>query len=281
MKKIYSSALMAVLAFLCALNYCIFVFPNSFAPAGIDGICTMIQHVLHINMGYLSLLVNVPLLIAAFLVLNRDFAVKSAVFTLSFSLSMILLGYIDLSGFVYSSAISPVLAPVAAGVVRGILYAITLKYNGSAGGIDIISALIKHKNPHLNFMNILLGINTFIALCAYPVYGRTLDPVICSIVYAFVTSAMCNKLRNAQSETVQFEIFTQDPQSLCADIRNKLHLRATIIHANGASGQTTEVILCVVNKQSAPYLEELILRHPGCTVFKNTVSNSLAGVAYK
>ena len=36
-------------AFVCALNYILFIFPNKFAPAGLNGICTMIQLVWGIN----------------------------------------------------------------------------------------------------------------------------------------------------------------------------------------------------------------------------------------
>ena len=53
-KRILSYPAIAAIAFLAALNYVLFVFPNKFAPAGIDGICTMIQDALHVNIGYLS-----------------------------------------------------------------------------------------------------------------------------------------------------------------------------------------------------------------------------------
>ena len=39
-KKILEYLLLPIISFLSALNYAIFVFPNSFAPAGVDGICT-------------------------------------------------------------------------------------------------------------------------------------------------------------------------------------------------------------------------------------------------
>ncbi|MBR4150000.1 MAG: YitT family protein, partial [Firmicutes bacterium] len=55
----------AVLALVMAVNYNLFIFPNAFAPAGINGIATMIQYLFHISIGYLSLLINVPLLIMA------------------------------------------------------------------------------------------------------------------------------------------------------------------------------------------------------------------------
>ena len=45
---------LALIAVVMALNYAIFVFPNRFAPAGLDGLCTMVQDVLGVSMGYLS-----------------------------------------------------------------------------------------------------------------------------------------------------------------------------------------------------------------------------------
>jgi uncharacterized membrane-anchored protein YitT (DUF2179 family) len=46
MKKFISYAMVVLIALMMALNYQLFVFPNTFAPAGLNGIFTMIQHVL-------------------------------------------------------------------------------------------------------------------------------------------------------------------------------------------------------------------------------------------
>ncbi len=58
-----SYPLVAVYSFITALNFQIFIFPNNFAPSGVDGILTMIQKVSGINMGYFALLVNIPFII--------------------------------------------------------------------------------------------------------------------------------------------------------------------------------------------------------------------------
>jgi len=276
MKKLRELLAIAGLSFISALNYTLFVFPNRFAPSGVDGICTMLQDLLQVNMGYLAFLVNIPLIIGAFFILNRDFAIKSTLFVLIFSLSTVLLDRADLSGLRYSTGTSVVLAPLAAGTIRGILYAATLKLNGSAGGIDIISALIKHKNPYLDFMHIIFAINMLIALGSYFVYGMSFEPVICSILYAFVTSTVCNKLRAQGQEAVKFEIFTGDPQALCEAIENKLHEKPVLLEGNAAA-----IVSCTVSKKTAPYLEELILNCPECAVCKSTVSRSVAGLSYK
>ena len=277
-KKVFANLAIAILAFACAANYCLFVFPGRFAPAGVDGICTMIGDIFHINMGYFALLANIPLIICAFLFLNRDFAVKSTVFVLVFSVSVIFVKGIDLSAYYLPQGIFP---PIAGGVVRGMLYFATIKCNGSAGGIDILSALIKRKRPHLNLMTIIFMVNMGIACCSFFVYGMKLEPVICSILYAFITSAVCDKLRAMGTETVKFEIITRQPEELCQAITGRLHQKATILDAHGAySGDDTKMVLCVVKKKDAPYVEALILERGSCITFKSAVSDSIAGVTY-
>ena len=60
-----SYAITAGLACLMGVSYELFVFPNAFAPAGINGLATMLQYLLHVNIGYLSLLINLPLVLLA------------------------------------------------------------------------------------------------------------------------------------------------------------------------------------------------------------------------
>ena len=61
-RKILKTALiyLTIIAIACgmALCYQIFIFENSFAPAGINGIATMIQYKLHFSVAYMSLLIN-------------------------------------------------------------------------------------------------------------------------------------------------------------------------------------------------------------------------------
>jgi len=283
-KKLLSLLAIMILSALSALNYAIFIFPNNFAPAGIDGICTMIQDITNINIGYLSLIVNIPLIILTFFVLNRDFALKSATYIISFSISSILLSYIDLSSFRYTTntGSSIVLAPIVAGTVRGMLYYVTLKLNGSSGGVDIIAALVKNKKPFLDLLNTIFFFNMIVALCSYFVYGMKIEPVICSVLYSFITTSVNNNIRITSNENIKYEIITNGAEEFCAEISDKLHQAATIIDAHGAySGLDTKMVVCVVDKKNAPYIEDLILNHPDCVVFKSTVSNSISGITYK
>lgn len=284
LKKLTELIVVMMCAVLLAINYTIFIFPNSFAPAGIDGFCTMIQDMTNVSMGYLSLLVNVPLLILAYIFLNRDFAVKTAVFVLTMSVSLIVLKSMDISRFYYhtQNGTSLVLAPVVAGVIRGILYAVTLKLNASGGGVDLIAALFKIKKPYLDFMNIIFTLNMTVALCSYFVYDMKLEPVICSIIYSFLTSTTSKRIRTGENENVKFEIITPDCEILCERIINELNLSATVMDAQGAySKDDAKMVICVTEKNKVPYLENLILEFKNAVVFKSTVSNAVTGIQYK
>ena len=54
------------MAVLLAFNYYIFIITNHFAPAGLNGIATMVQYKTGFSISYMSLLINIPLSILAF-----------------------------------------------------------------------------------------------------------------------------------------------------------------------------------------------------------------------
>ncbi len=138
-----SYVITAGLACLMGVSYELFVFPNAFAPAGINGLATMLQYLLHVNIGYLSLLINLPLVLLAWKKVDRDFARKTLVFVLVFSAVTLVLGQMDLSAIAYDSGSSAILGPVAAGVVSGAVYGWVIRQNGSTGGTDIIAAWVR------------------------------------------------------------------------------------------------------------------------------------------
>ena len=89
MKKVLRYLAIMGVALLAAVNYEMFVFPNQFAPSGLNGIATMIQYLLHINVGYISLLVNVPLALLVFFKVDRKMALYSMLYVVTFSLLLL------------------------------------------------------------------------------------------------------------------------------------------------------------------------------------------------
>ena len=128
--------IIALTAVLLALNYQIFILQNAFAPTGINGLATMIQHLFHISVGYISLITNIPLAIFCFFTVGRHFSLKTLMSVVIFSITLLLMqnNIIDVSRFIYhtNDGRSTILAPIASGAVNGLVYGLSIRYGGRA-----------------------------------------------------------------------------------------------------------------------------------------------------
>ena len=186
----------AFVALVASVNYELFVFPNQFAPSGINGICTMIQYVTHISVGYLSLLVNIPLAIWCYVEVSKPMALRSMVYVVTFSLGLLILDRVDLSAFAYvtENGTSKILGPLVAGVIQGYVYSILIKASAYTGGTDFISAIVHKRHPNQPFFGMSFAINSVIAAASYFVYGYQMEPVILCILYTFMSTTVGDRL---------------------------------------------------------------------------------------
>lgn len=261
-----------------AFSYKLFIFPNQFAPAGVGGIATMVQHVFKFNAGYLNLLINLPILCVAWKLVNREFVIKTLLFTLCFSGGLMVLDLFDFSRFVYQTenGTSKILAPVAAAAVNGALYGFCLRCHGSSGGTDVVSFCIRHYHPEYNVTWITFTINAIIAGTSYFVYGYKFEPVICCIVYCFVVTMMGNKVLQGSKSALKFEIITQHPKKLADDLMKNLNRGVTLLSAEGGyTHEQKSLVICIVNKHQIADIQAIISKYPGSFAYITSVSETL------
>lgn len=262
-KKILTFLMIVCTAAVTALSYQLFVFPNNFAPSGVSGICTIIQHLTGFSVGYMSLLINIPLAIIVFFVVSRSMAVRSMVYSLVFSAGLLIFERIDLSAFAYTGVSAHVLGPLVAGVVMGTAYSMLVRVSATTGGIDFVAALIHKKHPETNMFWIIFTMNLCIAAVSYFVYGFNMEPVLLCILYSFTSSTVTDKLTKSGRSAIRFEIVTDYPQELYAAIREHLHHGVTLIPGKGMyRDRPVSVLICVINKSQIAPMNDLIRSFP-------------------
>ena len=264
-KKIWTYFVIALLAFIAAVNYELFIFPNSFAPSGINGICTMIQHVFGISVGYLSLLINVPLAIWCYIEVSRPIAMRSMVYVVTFSVALLVLDRVDLSAFAYATenGTSKILGPLVAGIIMGYCYNYLIRASAYSGGTDFISAIIHKRNPNKSVLGISFIMNTIVAIGSYFVYDFQMEPVILCIIYSFASSTVGERLTKSGREAIRFEIVTDHPGEISKEIISKTHHTTTVFPAKGMySGRETNVLICIVNKTQAASVSRIVRKYP-------------------
>ena len=273
--KYLTYAVIVVIALIAALNYEIFVFPNKFAPSGLNGICTMIQHVFGISVGYLSLVINIPLAVLVYIFVSKPLALRSMVYVVTFSVGILVLDHVDLSMFHYATetGTSTILGPLVAGIIFGYCYSVLVKCSAYSGGTDFIAALIHKRKPEQSTLWIIFSLNVVVALCSYFVYDYQIEPVILCIMYSFMSSTVTDSVARGSREAVRFEIITNYPNEIADEIILKLHHSATMIPAKGMYlGKDTSILYCVVNKSQISALSRIINSYPNTFAVMDSVS---------
>lgn len=293
MKKIknLSNYLFIVLAaILLAFTYQLFIVKNNFAPAGINGIATMIQYKTGFSIGYMSLIINVPLCILAYFFVNRDFAKKSLLFCLVYSFVYLGLQQMDFTGFQYDAGGHDTIYPVIiSGTLGGLVYGICARHNASTGGTDIISKYISVKKPYLNFFWVTLTLNAIVAIVSFFVYAKPgsagtmsydYKPVCLCIIYCFISTFLGNVIIQGSKQAYKFTVITTHADEICEEVLHTLHHGATKISAIGAyKNQKKDVLICVVNKHQIVDFQDILNKYDNTFSFVESVGNTFGNFA--
>lgn len=277
--KIASQYLAVVaIAILSAMVYRIFVSENSFAPSGLIGFATMVQYVFGFEVGLLSLIVNLPMLVIAFFVLGRSYSLRTMTFTIVFSAALVVLGQMDLGPIVYraSDTGEAILAAIAGGLFDGAIYAFVVKMGGSTGGTDIVGAFVNHKYPEFDTVWIIFAINVAVAVVSFFVYGMEYRPVILCAVYVFVNGKVSDSLLKGARKAAKFEVITTHPEELSKELMHTLHHGCTVISVKGMyTGADKFLVVCVVNPRQVTDFEQIIQKYDNTFAFISTVNGTV------
>ena len=273
LKKTTSYLLVILIAGMMALNYQLFVFPNSFAPAGLNGIFTMIQHVFGFKLSHTRIILNVPLAIVVYFTVSKTNALRSLTYTLAFSGFLMLLDKVDLSAFVYSTTVSTLLGPAVAGLITGFGGYYMHKIGACYGGTEFIAKLIHKKKPNFNFFSIIFALNVMVAIASYFVYDYKIEPVLLCIIYSYASSSVRDNMNRKHQSAVRCEIITESADELGRDIIEKLHHSATVLPGKGLySGKEKTVLVCIVNQSQVTELTKVVSQYPGSFVIVSHVN---------
>lgn len=238
---------------LSAVGLYTFVNPANFAPSGIDGIALMSQQLFGVNMGYVSLAINIPLLIIAWFFINKKYVVYTFAFTVISSVMLIVMDKVNM--YEYVSLNNTWISVFASGILLGTRTALMIKIGGSSGGVDIIASVFQKQKPYLNiealislFCYIIIGISFFVY--------RNIESIIMSIVQMLIFNLAMNYILKTSRNAVEVKIITDEPEKFREDILSNLKHGATIIKCTGMyTGDEKSMIVTLINLHQ---MDELI-----------------------
>ncbi len=266
MKKILSYSQIVLSALLLAVVYYVFIITNNFAPAGLNGIATMIQYKTGFSISFMSLLINIPLSALSYFLVQKDFAVKSMLFSLVYSFAFLLLQNSNLSFIQYNALGHDTIYPVIiSGVLAGVVYGVCFRNNTSTGGTDIVSRYINKVRPDTNFFVVTFILNGFVAVFSVFVYaGNSLNykPMALCMLYCFISTFVGNLLLKSTKTAYKFTIITTHRDEFIEEITQKLHHGCTQIDAIGTyTGAKKSLLICIVNKHQLNDFQKIVSKY--------------------
>ena len=165
--KDYSLILLG--SILYGLSTVMFIFPCRLFLGGTTGIAVILTSFLAISAGTMSTILNISLIVLAFVILGRDMAIKTTVGSL---LTTLFISFFELilkldSPLIINPYVSALIGAVIIAIASGIMFYV----GSSSGGTDIIALIVK-KFSSLKIGRALLLTDVLIVLVggilAYP-----------------------------------------------------------------------------------------------------------------
>ncbi|MFB3169063.1 YitT family protein [Neobacillus sp. 179-C4.2 HS] len=256
-------------AFLNALAINLFLIPANVYSSGFTGVAQLLSKVLseqtplNISMGFLLLLLNIPVAILGWLKVGRSFTIYSF---LSVALSSLFLELIPIT----QVSKDILLNSVFGGVILAVGVGLTLKWGASTGGVDIIAMVLSRMKdkPIGSYMFVM---NAVIIITAGFLYGW--EKALYTIVSLYASTRVVDAIHTRHAKLTAM-IITKKADELKKAIHSQLVRGITMIPAKGAFSNESRDMLMIVITRYELYDLERILAEVDPNAFTNIIQTT-------
>lgn len=279
-KKEINNVLLTIFACVVgAMGMHMFVYTSNFAPAGVDGVATMLYSITGINAGYFSLIINAPLLVLAIIMLKKRYVIYTIVFTLLTSSLLVLFEKVELWQYVSTS--DKLIAALFSGIMLGIRTGVMIKIGGSTGGVDVLACVIQSKKPYRNIERVISLFCYAIIGVSYFVYWD-LNCILLSIVQLIVFERVMAFILSSTRNATEVKIITKNPEEIKYEIIFGFKHGGTVVESKGLyTGQDNAVIYSVINNRQIPEFTKMIKKYPDTFVYFTDVKGVYGNFRWK
>lgn len=241
-------------ALLNALSMNLFLRPANIYSSGFTGIAQLLSKVvteftpLTISMGYLLLLLNIPVAILGWKKVGKSFTFFSFLSVVCSSLFLELIPIKEVSHDILLNA-------VFGGVILALGVGFTLKWGASTGGVDII-ALVLSKLKDKPIGTYIFIMNGIIILTAGYLFGW--EKALYTLVTLYTSTRVIDTI-HTRHEKLTAMIITRNGEELKKAIQAKLIRGITTVTAQGAyTNETKDLMIIVITRYELFELERII-----------------------
>ena len=220
-----------------------FTVPNDIAPGGVSGLATALAYITPIRVSAWTLMMNIPLMIAAW----RKLGPRAIFFTL---IATLLLSFFIEIGerFLPKYCSDTLVASLMGGVVSGLGMGMLFIRGISTGGTDLLALILKKLLPNLPTGTLLMFVDATVVVIATLIF-RDFDVAI----YSAITIYVCSKVIDALTQGVDYAkvIYTVSShgEEIARALNENTDRGSTLIPAfGGYTGEGKHIVMSVTRR---------------------------------
>lgn len=276
MLLIKNTALVLFGTFVLAFGISMFIFPFDLVTGGVSGIGIIISKAVSsipvlnaIGPDAYSSIVNWILFALGFILLGRNFAMKTLVSTVFYPIALLISDYIvrssaiadllDLSRYAQDYyGIALIVATVFGGACIGAGCAFTFLGGGSTGGVDVIALTLAKYVKRLKSSVAFFVCDTAIIIIGVFAVGNLLLSLL-GVLSAFICAITIDKLFLGESSAFIAHVVSDKYEEINKGVINKMDRTTTIVDAvGGYSGEGKKLVIVTFDMRQYPAFTQLI-----------------------
>ena len=241
-------------ALIQAVGVWCFVEPCRIAPGGASGIALLLNYLIHIPVGTLTLLMNIPLLIASWMLLDRKMTVRTirTVVIMTICLDYVIAPI--MSQYVGDRLISSAFG----GILVGAGMALIFMRGSTTGGGDILAKLLQKRFPWMQTGYAIMVIDLVIISLSIPVFGG-LEDALYGIISMVCTTQTIDALLYGMNKGTMVLIASRHNRQIADEIMATLGRGTTFFKSvGGYSRKEGETLMCIVDRKQFHAVKSII-----------------------
>lgn len=242
---------------LYALGVNIFAIPNNIAQSGITGLAIIINYLVpQFPVGLTGLILNIPLIILAWIFIGKGFTIKTLWTTVILSLCIDGVASVMEAGIIGAYTGDKLLASLFCGAMCGAGIALIIVRGATSGGTDVLGRLLKKIWPHMTMGTMILICDAAVVISAAIVFG-SVDSAMYAAILIFASSEVMDHILYGTGSGKMLYIFTKKGSEVAEMITKECRRGATIIEGKGGyTGDTNELVICAARSHEIPKIRK-------------------------
>lgn len=254
MKKVVLAYIgIAIGALLMAVGISLFLVPNELSTGGFSGISLITYYLFKFPLGTTMLILNIPLLIIAFFKIGKELFFRSIYGT------VLLATFVDWLDRLKPLTQDRFLACIYGGILVGIGTAAILKLNGSTGGSDLLSYVIKEFRPQYRSSSLILIID-FIIITVNVFVFKTIEVGLYSTIAIYLMGKMIDIIFEGANFAKVILIISPKYREIAKQIGDEVRRGSTGIVSRGMYTSEEKMTLLCVGSRTESYVIENIAK---------------------